>query len=189
MKKIVMANWVSIDGYFAGPNGEIDWVVRDPEVDQAWHEVGNTPTDTLLSGRVSYQMFENVWPGVARDPNAPGQMKQLAREMNQLHKIVFSRTLKEVTWENTTLLHGNLIEEVRKLKQGDGPGMMIFGSGTIVAQLAGAGLIDEYLFTITPVVLGTGKRLFQDVQKLDLKLLETRDFKSGNVLLRYAAAS
>jgi dihydrofolate reductase len=66
---------------------------------------------------------------------------------------------------------------------------MIFGSGTIVAQLADAGLIDEYLFTITPVILGKGKRLFQDVKKLDLKLLETREFKSGNVLLRYAAAS
>jgi dihydrofolate reductase len=189
MKKIVMANWVSIDGYFAGPNGEIDWVVRDPEVDKAWHEVGDMQTDTLLSGRLSYQMFENVWPGVAQDPNAPEGMRNLADEMNQLHKIVFSRTLKEVTWENSQLLHGDLIEEVQKLKQGDGPGMMIFGSGTIVAQLAGAGLIDEYLFTITPVVLGTGKRLFQDVKKLDLKLLETRDFKSGNVLLRYAATS
>jgi dihydrofolate reductase len=186
MKKIVMANWVSIDGYFAGPNGEIDWVVRDPEVDKAWHEVGDTPNDTLLAGRLSYQMFENVWPGVARDPNAPEHMKQLAREMNQLHKVVFSRTLKEVTWENTTLYHGNLIEEVQKLKQGDGAGIIIFGSGTLVAQLTDAGLIDEYLFTITPVILGNGKRLFQDVDKLGLKLLETRDFASGNVLLRYA---
>jgi len=187
MKKIVMANWVSIDGYFAGPNGEIDWIVRDPEVDKAWHEVGDTPTDTLLSGRVSYQGFESFWPGVAQDPNAPEQMKQLAREMNRLHKVVFSQTLKEVTWENTTLFHGYLIEEVKKLKQGDGASMMIFGSGTIVTQLADAGLIDEYLFTVTPVILGKGKRLFQEVNQLGLKLLETRDFASGNVLLRYAA--
>jgi len=188
MKKIVIANWVSIDGFFAGPNGEIDWVVRDPEVDKAWHEVGDTPTDTLLAGRVSYQGFESFWPGVARDPNAPEHMKQLAREMNQLHKVVFSRTLKEVTWENTTLFHGNLIEEVKKLKQGDRTGIMIFGSGTIVAQLADAGLIDEFLFTVTPVILGKGKRLFQDVEKRNLKLLESRDFASGNVLLRYSAA-
>ena len=94
---------------------------------------------------------------------------------------------KDITWENTTLYHGNLIEEVQKLKQGNGAGIIIFGSGTLVAQLTDAGLIDEYLFTITPVILGKGKRLFQDVDKLGLKLLETRDFASGNVLLRYAA--
>ena len=188
MKKIVTANWVSVDGFFAGPNGEIDWVVSDPEVVKAWHEVGDMHSDTLLSGRLSYQSFENVWPGVARDPNASEGMRKLAEEMNQLNKIVFSRTLKEVTWQNSQLFHGDLIEEVQRLKQGNGASIVIFGSGTIVAQLAEAGLIDEYLFTITPVVLGKGKQLFQDVKKLELKLLETRDFKSGNVLLRYAAA-
>src|SRR3990172_9106801 len=99
-----------------------------------------------------------------------------------------SKTMKEVTWENSKLLHGNLIEEVKKLKQGSGASIVIFGSGTIVQQLSNEGLIDEYVLTVTPVVLGTGKPLFKDVKKLDLKLLGTRSFNSGNVLLRYALA-
>jgi len=188
MRKIVMANWVSIDGFFAGPNGEIDWIVRDPEVDKAWHEIGDMQADTLLSGRLSYQGFESFWPQVAKDPNAPEPMRKLADEMNQLTKVVFSKTMKEVTWENSKLLHGNLIEEVKKLKQGSGASIVIFGSGTIVQQLSNEGLIDEYVLTVTPVVLGTGKPLFKDVKKLDLKLLGTRSFNSGNVLLRYALA-
>jgi dihydrofolate reductase len=188
MRKIVMANWVSMDGFFAGPNGEIDWIVRDPEVDQAWHEIGDMQADTLLSGRVSYQGFESFWPQVARDPNAPEAMRALADEMNGLTKVVFSKTMKEVTWENSKLLHGNLIEEVKKLKQGSGASIVIFGSGTLVQQLTNEALIDEYVLTVTPVILGTGKSLFKDVNKLNLKLLGTRSFNSGNVLLRYAMA-
>jgi dihydrofolate reductase len=188
MRKIVMANWVSIDGFFAGPNGEIDWIVRDPEVDQAWHEIGDMQADTLLSGRLSYQGFESFWPQVARDPNAPEGMRALADEMNGLTKVVFSKTMKEVTWENSKLLHGDLIEEVKKLKQGSGASIVIFGSGTIVQQLSNEGLIDDYVLTVTPVVLGTGKSLFKDVNKLNLKLLGTRSFNSGNVLLHYATA-
>lgn len=141
--------------------------------------------DTLLAGRVSYQGFENFWPNVAKDPNSSPEMRKIADEMNEMTKIVFSRTLKEVTWENSKLINGNLIEEVQKLKQGKGADMVIFGSGTIVQQLANEGLIDEYLLAVSPVVLGTGKLLFKDVKKHGLELLETRNFDSGNVLLRY----
>ena len=183
MRKVVMFNRVSLDGFFAGPNGEIDWFVQDSEVDKATHEMMHP--DTLLLGRVTYQMFESYWPHVATDPNAPKEARILADELNQMTKVVFSKTLKEVTWENSKLVKGDVTKEVSKLKQGEGLDIVIFGSGTIVQQLTDEGLVDEYLITVTPVILGAGKPLFKDVKKINLELLETRNFKSGNVLLHY----
>ncbi len=183
MRKVVMLNWVSMDGMFAGPNGEIDWVIHDPEVDKAAHGTGQA--DTILFGRLTYQMFENVWPKVALDPNAPKEAKRTADEVNSMNKVVFSKTLKQVTWDKSKLLRGNPAEEVSKLKQGNGSDMMIFGSGTIVQQLSDAGLIDDYVLILTPIVLGAGKPLFKDVKKLNLQPVDAKDFASGNVLLHY----
>lgn len=185
MRKIIMSNWVSVDGFYAVPDGKIDWIVQDPEVNQATHELMHT--DTMLLGRLTYQMFENSWPYVAKDPNAPKEAKALANEVIQMTKVVFSKDLKEVTWENSELLKGNLVEEARTLKQGKGADIAIFGSGTIVQQLANDGLIDEYLIAVTPVVLGTGKALFKDVKQVGLDLLAAKTFKSGNILLHYRA--
>jgi len=190
MKKIVMINWISVDGFFAGPNGEIDWIVRDPEVDKALHEPRSDQreaagSDTMLLGNVTYTMFENSWPQIAKDPNAPEELHQLADEVIGMTKIIFSQSRKEVTWENSRLFHGNLLEEVARLKQGQGSPILIFGSGTIVQQLSNARLIDEYLIVVTPVVLGKGKPLFKNVDKLNLRLLQVRYFNSANVLLRY----
>ena len=183
MRKVTMLNRISLDGFYAGPKGEIDWFIHEAEVDKAAHELMDP--DTLLLGRVTYQMFESYWPPVAKDPNAPEGARILANELNEMTKVVFSKTLKEVTWENSKLVHGDVAAEVRQLKQGAGPDIAIFGSGTIVQQLADKGLIDEYLVVVTPVVLGVGKPLFKEVKKSNLELLETRSFKSGNVLLHY----
>jgi dihydrofolate reductase len=192
MRRIVMFNWVSIDGFFAGPNGEMDWIMRDPEVDQALREprsdsasTGSAGSDTMLLGNTTYTMFENSWPQIASDPNAPEAMKEMADEVIRMTKVVFSQSRQEAPWKNSKLFNGNLIEEVEKLKQGEGTDILIFGSGTIVQQLTDAGLIDEYFIAVTPVVLGKGKALFADVQRRNLRLLEARHFKSGNVLLRY----
>lgn len=188
MRKIVMINRVSIDGFFAGPNGEIDWFVRDPELDKALHEMSHldaVPPDTVLLGRVTYQLFESVWPQIAADPNSPKEARVTADELNQMTKVVFSKTLKEVSWENTKLVKGNVAKEVDRLKQEKGSDILIFGSGTIVQQLTAGGLIDEYLFAVTPVILGAGKSLFTGVKKRDLEFLEARSFKSGNALLHY----
>jgi dihydrofolate reductase len=190
MRKIVMINWISVDGFFAGPNGEIDWMIRDPEVDKALHEPRSDQpesagSDTMLLGNTTYTMFENSWPQIAKDPNAPEELHKLADEVIGMTKIVFSRTRQAANWENSRLLRGDLVEQVKRLKQQGGAPILIFGSGTIVQQLSNAGLIDEYYFALTPVVLGEGKSLFQDVKKLTLRLLEARYFKSGNVLLRY----
>ena len=139
----------------------------------------------MLLGNVTYTMFENSWPQIAKDPKAPEELHKLADEVIGMTKVVFSQTRKEVTWENSKLFSGNILEEVEKLKQAEGTDIIIFGSGTIVQQLSNAGLIDEYLIIVTPVVLGNGKPLFGDVKRLNLRLLEARHFKSGNVLLRY----
>ena len=183
MREVVMLNRVSIDGFFAGPNGEIDWFIHDPEVDKAAHKRGQA--DTVLFGRTTYQLFESIWPKIAADPKAPEEARNTAKELAQMTKIVFSKTLKEATWENSKLVRGNLAEEVRRLKQKEGPGIIIFGSGTIVQQLTNEGLIDEYLFVVTPVILGAGKSLFAGAKKLNLELSETKNFESGNVLLHY----
>jgi dihydrofolate reductase len=183
MRKIVMFNRVTVDGFFAGPNGEIDWFVMDPDLYKAVHEM--MQPDTVLLGSVTYQLFNSYWPNVTRDPNASKEERILASELNQMTKVVFSKTLKKVTWETSKLIKDNLAEEVRKLKQEKGSDIVIFGSGTIVQQLTNEGLIDEYLIIVTPVILGNGKLLFKDVKKLDLELLETRNYESGNVLLYY----
>ncbi len=188
MRKVIMFNRVSVDGFFAGPNGEIDWFIRDPELDKALHEMsrpGMVSPGTVLLGRVTFQLFESVWPKIAADPKAPKDARTTANELNQMTKVVFSKTLKEVSWENTKLVKGDVAEEVDKLKQEKGSDILIFGSGTIVQQLTAAGLLDEYLIAVTPVILGAGKTLFAGVKKLDLELLETKTFKSGNVLLHY----
>ena len=178
-----MLNRISIDGFFAGPNGEIDWFIRDPEVDKASHEEGGA--DTVLFGRVTYQLFESLWPKIVTDPEAPEEMRNTANELSRMTKVVFSKTLKKITWENSRLVRGGIAEEVRRLKEGEGPGIVIFGSGTIVQQLTDEELIDDYLFIVTPVILGSGKSLLAGVKKLNLKLLDSREFKSGNVLLHY----
>jgi dihydrofolate reductase len=184
MRKIIMFNRISIDGFFAGPNGEThEWFITDPEVDKAAHKM--MQPDTVLFGRVTYQMFENYWPKVATDSKAPKEAHATARELNEMTKLVFSKTLKEVTWENSKLIKGNLAEEIKKLKQGNGPDMVIFGSGTLVQQLTDEGLMDEYLFVVTPVILGAGKSFFKNVKKSNLKLLEAKRFKSGNIILHY----
>jgi len=126
MKKVIVLNRISLDGFFAGPNGEIDWFVRDPEVDKAVH--GADETATLLLGRLTYQMFESFWPQVAKDPNAPKEMLATAKELDELTKVVFSTTMKAANWQNSRLVHGDVTGEVRRLKEGNGSGMMIFAA-------------------------------------------------------------
>ncbi|TMV51941.1 dihydrofolate reductase [Paenibacillus mesophilus] len=187
MRKIKMLNRVSIDGYFASLNDAtfgMDWFVHDPEVDKAVHESGGR-MDTLLLGEITYMGFERSWVPILNDPNAPEQMKAVAEELTQMTKIVFSKNLKEAKWENTKIFDGNLVDKVRKLKEETGSDILVMGSGTIVQQLAEEELIDEYMFIVTPVVASEGKRLFQHVKRFGLRLLDTKAFKSGNVVLHY----
>jgi len=187
MRKITMLNWMSVDGYYADSNGGIDWMQEDIDVDKYLHGTPNQDEKpgTVIFGRVTYQLFESVWPKMAADPKAPKAMRDTGEQLDQMYKIVFSKTLEQVTWKNTWLIKGDPAEETKKIKNSEGTDIMIFGSGTIVQQLSNAGLIDDYLIVMTPVVLGNGKKLFENVNKINLKLKEAKDFKSGNVILHY----
>ncbi|HWQ19939.1 MAG TPA: dihydrofolate reductase family protein [Methanotrichaceae archaeon] len=186
MRKITVFENVSLDGYFAGPNGEIDWFVAEPggqaELDEFAADSIKS-TEMLLFGRVTYELMASYWSTADAMKSNP----VVAERMNNLPKIVFSRTLDDVKWQNTRLVKGNIEEEIKKMKCQPGGNMAIMGSGSIVSALAQLGLIDEYSIMVNPVVLGAGRSVFQGVRdRLHLKLLETRTFKnSGNVLLSY----
>ena len=126
------------------------------------------------------------WSATGRHLRALSDDPAVAEGMNKLPKVVFSRTLDKASWNNTRLVKGDLATEVRKMKQEPGEDMVILGSGSIVSQLAQAGLIDEYQIVVKPVALGEGRTMFEGIkQKLSLKLTKTRAFTNGNVLLSY----
>lgn len=184
MGRLVVFNSVSADGYFAATDGDVSWLynaTKDPEWDA--FVAGNASADgRLLFGRITYEMMANYWS----TPQAMEHYPVVAKGMNELPKFVFSRTLDRATWNNTTLLADDLVAEVRKMKSAPGKDIAILGSGSIVSQLAKEGLIDEYQFVVTPVVLGEGRTMFYGIsEKLNLKLTRTRTFNNGNVLLCY----
>jgi dihydrofolate reductase len=181
MRRVFVFNLVSLDGYFEGPNREIDWHNVDAEFNEYAIDMLNS-VDTLLFGRVTYELMASYWPTPSATTNDP----IVAEKMNSLPKIVFSRTLDKVEWNNTRLVKDNIEEKIKKMKQRPGKDMMILGSGSIVTEFAQRGLIDEYLIMVNPIVLGNGKPLFQGIKdRLKLKLLKTRTFRNGNVLLYY----
>ena len=184
MRKIIVLNRISVDGYYSGPNGEShEWFVDDPKIEKAAHELMDP--DTTLLGRVTYQLFESYWPNAATDKKLPTDVQKMGRELTEMTKVVFSRTLRDLNWDNTVLVRSNLVDEAKALKSESGGDIVIFGSGTIVQQLTAEGLIDEYIFVVTPVILGEGKSFFKDVSQISLELLNTKAFKSGNVMFHY----
>ena len=167
----------------AGPNGELDWSARDPKGEIAEYiRDSQSSTGTFLFGRVTYEMMASFWPTPAGKAESP----IFAKILNNSPKIVFSRTLKEATWENTRLVREITKEGIMKLKQQPGNDMLILGSGTLVQQLTNLGLIDEYQLMVNPVILGSGKPLFKEVNsRIDLKMEKAKTFGNGVVLLQY----
>jgi dihydrofolate reductase len=181
MRKILVFENVTLDGFMAGPNGELDWAVRDDEVTE-YSKEGHDSTDMFLFGRVTYDMMASFWP----TPMGKSANPVFAEALNNTPKIVFSTTLKKADWQNTEVVQEITKEEILKLKQLPGKNMMIFGSGTLVEQLTKLGLIDEYQLMINPIVLGKGKPLFKGItDRMNLTLVQTKTFKSGIVLLQY----
>jgi dihydrofolate reductase len=184
MRRLIAFTQVSLDGYFAGPDGDLGWAHSD-RGDPEWNEfvIGNARSGgELLFGRVTYELMERYWPTPLALENDP----IMAERMNGRPKVVFSRTLGEPSWSHTRLVRGGLAAEVRKLKAAPGEGMAILGSGSLVSQLTDERLIDEYQIVVIPIALGKGRTVFEGVQeKLSLKRTKARTFGNGNVLLCY----
>lgn len=181
MRKVSVFNFLTLNGYYKGPVEDISWHRHEGE-ESRFSEESLRHGNILLFGRVTYEMMAAWWPG----PDAISSMPVVAKGMNEAEKIVFSRTLQRAEWSNTRVVKGDLVEEVLQMKQAPGKDMTILGSGTIITQLADAGLIDEYQVMIDPVAIGEGTPMFHQLKhKLDLKLTDTKVFKSGVVLLSY----
>jgi dihydrofolate reductase len=187
MRKLIVFNHVTLDGCFASANGEMQWAHsgNDDAEYSAFVAENASGGGQLLFGRITYDLMAGYWPTPIADQHDP----VVAKGMNSMRKVVFSRTLDKATWNNTKLVKGDIVAEVRKMKDDPGPGMAILGSGSIVAQLAPEGLIDEYQVVVNPVVLGKGRTMFDGIkEKLNLKLTKTRTFSNGKVYLCYMPA-
>jgi dihydrofolate reductase len=184
MRKLIVFNSVSLDGYFVDMNGDMSWA-HNINKDEEWDAfvAGNASGGgVLVFGRITYELMTRYWPTPVAFQNDP----IVAEGMNHLQKVVFSRTLDKVTWNNTKLVKDGMAAEIRKMKNEPGEGMAILGSGSIVSQLTQEQLIDEYQMVVIPVVLGKGRTMFEGVkEKVSLKLTKSRAFGNGNVLLCY----
>jgi dihydrofolate reductase len=186
MRKLFLFMAVSVDGFFEGLNHDLSWHNTDEEfVDFAIKQLDTI--DTILFGRVTYQMMAEFWPSdtaLAEDP-------ETAQHMNDASKIVFSHTLNQADWQNTTLIKEDAIQKIKKLKAQPGKDLAIFGSSNLCANLINQDpeIIDEYRIMIMPTILGQGTRLFEGLQT-NLKLTKTqvREFGNGNVLVVYQPA-
>ena len=182
MRRLIVFNSVTLDGYFTDANGDMSWAHKNDPEWNAFAAENAKGGGVLLFGRVTYEQMASFWP----TPAAMETMPDVAKGMNNLPKVVFSRTLDEASWNNTKLVKSDMVEEVRKMKNEPGPEMVILGSGTIVSQLSEHKLIDEYQMVMNPIVLGNGRTMFEGMkEKLMLKRTNTRTFDNGNVVLSY----
>jgi len=184
--RLTVFDQVSLDGAFSSPTGDIEWAHKAPD-DAEWNAFvsGNASGGGMLVfGRKTYEMMASFWP----TPEAHAQMPVVAERMNALPKVVFSRTLASVAWQNTRLVKSYLVGEIRRLKR-EGSSMAVLGSGTVVAQLVDAGLVDLLQIVVNPVALGGGRSLFAGLGgPRSFALVASRVFANGSVALSYAPA-
>jgi dihydrofolate reductase len=183
VRKLCVFNQLSADGYFCDKQGDMSWAKagNDDEFNQ-FRTDNASGGGVLVFGRVTYDLMISFWP----TPQAAAMLPVVAERMNNLPKVVFSRTLTHASWNNTRLMQGDLIAQMRELKAEAGQDLVILGSGSLVSQLAGADLIDEYQFVEIPIALGGGRTLFEGIGKaLPLELTKSRIFKNGKVFLAY----
>src|SRR6188474_2825154 len=188
MRKIISFMHISLDGFVAGPNGEIDWVKVDEEI---FDHVGKriSEGDTALYGRVTYQMMENYWPTAGDKPTATRHDIEHSKWYSKVHKVVLSKTMKDAGLTNTSIISDNLPDRINELKQtrdGGSKNILLFGSPTATHSLIQLNLIDGYWLFVNPIILGRGIPLFVDIKdKIKLKLLTTRQFTCGVTEMNY----
>ena len=187
MRKIIVSMNVSVDGFMAALGGELDW-----HFDNWTNEMAESlceqlsKADTILMGSHTYSAMAAYWPYCDMDYNYPREDMAFAGMMNSYSKIVFSKKLKKLYWNNASIIKNNTGAEVLKLKQQPGKDMIIFGSGTLVTNLMALGLIDEYILWVHPVILSSGRALFSTPHNINMQLIRIKKFRSGVIALYYS---
>jgi dihydrofolate reductase len=181
MRTLASFIFISLDGFWEGPNGELDW----PNVDAEFNDFAVRQldeADTLGFGRATYEHVAAYWPTEQAMANDPA----ITSRMNNKEKLVFSTTLTDPNWSGTTVVRGEAIEHIPELSAAPGKEILVIGSAHLTANLAQAGVLDELRIMIFPILLGQGRSLFEDLKnRVSLTLLRVRQFDSGNILLTY----
>jgi len=185
MRKIISFMHISLDGFVAGPKGEMDWIKVDEEI---FDYVGSriSEGDTALYGRVTYQMMEDYWTTAGDMPTATKHEIEHSKWYNKVYKVVISKTLKGTDLNNTKIIGDKLSDRINEIKQQAGGDILLFGSPTATHSLMQQNLIDGYWLFVNPIILGQGIPLFEGIKdKIKLKLLSTRQFTCGVTELNY----
>lgn len=185
MRKLIFFMHTSLDGFVAGPNGEMNWIKFDEEL---FDFVGTMTeqADAALYGRVTYEMMQGYWPNAGEKPNATKHEKEHSAWYNRVDKVVLSTTMTETGLQNTKIIAGQLTENITKVKQQEGKDILIFGSPRASQSLLNEGLIDEFWLFVNPIILGKGMPLFKDVTgTTKLKLAASKTFGCGVIALHY----
>lgn len=188
MRKLIFFMHVSLDGFVAGPNGEMRWIKVDEEI---FDFVGSMTelADTALYGRVTYDMMQSYWPTAGDKPNASKHDKEHSAWYNKISKIVLSRTLTGAGLYRTRIINDELTDNINRIKQEEGKNILIFGSPGASQSLLNHGLIDEFWLFVNPVILGHGMPLFKEITgTTNLNLVESKTFSCGVIALHYAKA-
>ena len=186
MRKVILQEFVTLNGLAAGPDDSVDFIPASTQGDRSFGDdqfAFLDTIDTILLGRVTYGMFAGFWPNVKE-----GEEKPFADKLNAKPKVVFSRTLDRApwgTWDEARIVKTSAADEVAKLKGQSGKDILVWGSISLAQSLISEGLIDEYRLVVCPVVLASGRTLFRDKGAIDLKLLDVKDHDLGAVSLKY----
>lgn len=185
MRKIISFMHISLDGFVAGPNGEMNWIKVDEEI---FEHVGKriSEGDTALYGRVTYEMMEGYWPTAGDKPNASKHDIEHSKWYSKVHKLVISKTMEDAALNNTTIISDNIPNRINEIRKGSGPDILLFGSPSATHSLIQLNLIDGYWLFVNPIILGYGILLFTNIKdKIKLKLLTTHQFTCGVTELSY----
>jgi dihydrofolate reductase len=187
MRRVLLLEHVSLDGFVGGPNGEMDWVRFQDEA--LWDEVSafTARSDTAIYGRVTFQMMESYWPTVAEKPGASRHDIEHSRWANAVTKLVFSRTLDHSDWENTRFVKSDVAGVIGEMKSQPGKDLLMLGSPSLARDFLAQDLIDELWLSVNPLILGAGIPLFDGrAARTGLELVKSRQFSNGVVGLHYA---
>jgi dihydrofolate reductase len=186
MGKIIALGHISLDGYMADPEGQINWIRMDGEIAVLVAELWRNAAGTIY-GRKTYELMDPFWPDVLKNTEKwPGWMVDYAEWVNEALKVVVTTTLKSIAWKNTRVVGGHVVEEIGRIKQEVKGDLLLLASAQLLSTLLAAGLVDEVVVTIWPVVLGAGKPYFARLRdRVGLELREERKFSNGVIALRY----